>query len=1005
MYDKTNADPCSVCGGTDTKLVDGFYYCVECGTQDVNIRQTLIENKSLADGTFTIRQKRKLTTKIQENNKLSGEWHKWHSYNFILVGLADELIAAGAKPSFKMKVLWLWTEYIKKFQNKEELGLSIENQRNYSDVVEESHEETMKRKKKSKPLKMTKDLSVMKKTLLFSILYIALNLDDSEIQMSDLMRFLREGRLDLTNCKKYIPKEIKVKLVPGWATFNKSSYSDIEDAMLTSLSLLNCFNIAPRLPDLRKMVDKFIKELCLPADFKNLVLSLMQLVPCDYLEINISEMKSMLRLPSYECVVMSYVLVAFKMCFGLDDDYEYKVSGIVDRINQDNCYLKSYKLGSYSEPTGRLFSFKEWCNFIQVRKIILSKYYLHMAEGYLHDFDDYVYMEHTQQATQTKSTKLTDEIIMKLLERLPFKSEVKIIPKSEFKPTITPLSTYTELVMEYFNDPDLRLMFSEDFTQYSLMYAVENLYLQDTNGVRNILQGINERNKLIKPEIYGLLQSKTLNVEKVYVRNCDNKNWHITNQPKAEHVQKVKESNGNDKHSDHGYDSNTEIESSDTELNCKEISDEFTEDKLETKVTHELIIEENIDTNIFDEDFDEIMEQCKVEEVDEVLDHLDIQDSSIPNNSVTQNNGVNDNLYSDNIDVKDDESYWNEDPELSFNPNTFNRERTIRELVLASCKKYKIKIPKEYDTKQPKKRKPDFVKDKAGESSAKKPRISNPNRKYTKSSTVKDEVNELIAAYYKNLQHDVLFQLSEHVKSVVNNKDDTQESQNLMTVPGDETFDAVDDNEAHENIDKSVILDGNDSVQCVNEQDQDEEQNKEQTNEANNSDPKFNEKVYDIRQLYVKINDESDTDDPFDIIGDPVISEILDRKIEEIEKNKNSAKFIQQKPEINNDDSDDDIPLSILRDEKLTMNKPKANLELLVKKSTEIKEFNYWKRDYAANKLNKSHNLNDVFHQELDTNFPKSFYFVIRECALMLETTPYLLYKAMLNLENRLLAL
>ena len=53
---------------------------------------------------------------------VSGEWYKWHAYNFIIQGLADELVDAGAKPTFKLKLLWIWTRYIKKYQNKDALG-------------------------------------------------------------------------------------------------------------------------------------------------------------------------------------------------------------------------------------------------------------------------------------------------------------------------------------------------------------------------------------------------------------------------------------------------------------------------------------------------------------------------------------------------------------------------------------------------------------------------------------------------------------------------------------------------------------------------------------------------------------------------------------------------------------------------------------------------------------------------------------------------------------------
>lgn len=58
------SEPCQVCGCTELKLIDGFYYCVECDTQNTNVRETVIDHKSLGDGTFALSTRRKV--KIQD---------------------------------------------------------------------------------------------------------------------------------------------------------------------------------------------------------------------------------------------------------------------------------------------------------------------------------------------------------------------------------------------------------------------------------------------------------------------------------------------------------------------------------------------------------------------------------------------------------------------------------------------------------------------------------------------------------------------------------------------------------------------------------------------------------------------------------------------------------------------------------------------------------------------------------------------------------------------------
>lgn len=59
-------DPCTVCGGTDLKLIDGFYYCMECNTQNTNVRETVVEQQILADGTIGVATRRKIV-KLQDS--------------------------------------------------------------------------------------------------------------------------------------------------------------------------------------------------------------------------------------------------------------------------------------------------------------------------------------------------------------------------------------------------------------------------------------------------------------------------------------------------------------------------------------------------------------------------------------------------------------------------------------------------------------------------------------------------------------------------------------------------------------------------------------------------------------------------------------------------------------------------------------------------------------------------------------------------------------------------
>uniref|UniRef100_A0A2A4JE75 TATA box-binding protein-associated factor RNA polymerase I subunit B n=1 Tax=Heliothis virescens TaxID=7102 RepID=A0A2A4JE75_HELVI len=561
-------EPCGVCSGTDLELKDGFYYCMECGTQNTDVRETVVEDKALGNGTFAIGTRRKILIKDNET-QMSGEWYKWHAYNFIISGLADELVAAGAKPSFKLKLLWIWTRYIKKYQNKEDMGLAKkpadgieENMTLPSFMMEENStsnpvpDEEMEQDQDEGAKKSVKknvivegskrDIKFLSKGVIMAMLYLALNLDESDIQLSHIIRFIKEKHLNFSNITRFLPKDINVKTIQGlWTSFINSKVCNMHTVRKLAMSLLRKLDLGtPKVPNLRKIVDNILAELCLPNDMKPLIYALMHFNRCDFMDMSNKTKDHLVKLPDYEGVVMSYVLVAMKMCFGLDGVYEEKLSDAVENINNDRNLPKSHKIGKYSEPSTRLFSFREWCSYMQFRKMTLCQSCLNMAEQHCLDIDDYVYMEHVGEMPHNNKD-LQDETAIDIINRIPTEDEGRVIPKHLFFPSLTPMSDYTEIVMDHSQDPG---KLSEDFTQYSLKYACEHLELVDT--AENIIKGVSEDGKITSELILGTIVQKKSKTEMIYVKNCENKNWMTTKPPKMEHVLCEEQNTSDDRESD-----------------------------------------------------------------------------------------------------------------------------------------------------------------------------------------------------------------------------------------------------------------------------------------------------------------------------------------------------------------------------------------------------------------------------------------------------------------------
>ncbi|KAH9633281.1 hypothetical protein HF086_000880, partial [Spodoptera exigua] len=1052
------ADPCVVCGGTDQKLIDGFYYCVECGTQNTNIRETVIDHKSLGDGTFAISTRRKIFKIHDSKIEMSPEWYKWHAYNFIILGLADELVAAGANPSFKLKLLWIWTRYIRKYQNKDDLVLAKPSQDNNDNInltsfmVEENSNNTInedvneEENVEDKPTKFKgvnnimdgsrRDIKFLSKGVILAMLYLALNLDESDIQLSHLYRFIKEKHLNFSNILRFVPDDIHVKTLQKlWTNFLHSKIVNMHFLRALAMSLLRKLDLGtPKVPNLRKIIDNILLELCLPNDLKPLIYSLMQFYQCDFLDVSNKSKERLSRVPDYEGVVMSYVLVAIKLCFGLDGNYEERLSDVVDKINVDKDLQKSHRNGKYSEPSSRLFSFREWCNYLQFRKITLSKCCLYMAEQYCLDTDDQVYIEHTSDRPQN-TKDLQDETAMDLIKKIPENNEGRVIPKDGFIPTLTPTYEYTDIIIEHSQDPELRYLLSEDFTQYSLKYACDDLELLDDNA-ENIIKGVSDNRKISNKNILGTIVTKKCKTEMVYVKNCENKNWMKTNPPTMEHVHcEDVQNSSTDKESDHGYDSenptNEKEVIKETE-NVDELTDVSMKETEKEHIREFIITEEDNEKNIFDDSFEELdlkdeIEQANDEELDPPIDEL-----PLPNNE-----SINDDRASIS-DMSDHESMV-----PIFNPETFDREQTIKELVLMACKKYRIPIPNEYRNKEPRKRKADVMRDED---------IHREPRKRTKTSVAenKQKVAELVSGYYDHQRLDFFNKLQNEVSLAIRNSApfgglepnlndianitnaNVTQTESLNTTGVDVAALSSRTSVLSENVENQLTI--NPETSALQTQ-SDKEQNADKTDvfeevidehteqklfedeeEMNiddlilesKVDPKFDDNKYDTEQLYLKIKMEEEDEEEEDntsLLQDPNFDEIINKKLEEGK----TGFFSTSKPEKvekvktkYESDSDDEVPLKMLQEEKKMIEARiewEENFEPLIKKEN-IAEYKYWFRHYDHDFMARSKDWHKKFDEELKENTPSSFYFVIKECATVINSTTFNIYKHMQNLEK-----
>lgn len=115
---------CEVCGEKTFQLREGYYYCIECGTQKQHIRAVDLT----AEDNFNETVVRKTIRQPKDESKAKDiDVTSWEFYNYVLRGFLQELLNMGAKPELKLMTLQVWAAYMGRmevaFCNKNALGL------------------------------------------------------------------------------------------------------------------------------------------------------------------------------------------------------------------------------------------------------------------------------------------------------------------------------------------------------------------------------------------------------------------------------------------------------------------------------------------------------------------------------------------------------------------------------------------------------------------------------------------------------------------------------------------------------------------------------------------------------------------------------------------------------------------------------------------------------------------------------------------------------------------
>lgn len=287
-----------------------------------------------------------------------------------------------------------------------------------------------------------KENDAVGRPFVFAMLWLALNQERDDVQLSDLLRYAQESHIKFNDVSSFLPENVKSTHTVN--SFRKSADEFQSHLALRAraLAIAQTINLRTlRMPDLSKLCRRYVEELCLPPVIADFAGKLIAFCP-PQMKVHFTNNPSM-AVPNYEGRAMAYILFILKLFFGLDNEREYHISKAAQKINE--------KLTEFDERQTHLFVWTEWKHFIEMRNIIVAQCHFSTAihldsntEKRPDLFIDYLQKAAENSTAQDSYRKLQMDNIKVIFEQVLKLHEHQTMPMPSitFPPTLTPLSTY-----------------------------------------------------------------------------------------------------------------------------------------------------------------------------------------------------------------------------------------------------------------------------------------------------------------------------------------------------------------------------------------------------------------------------------------------------------------------------------------------------------------------------------------------------------------------------------
>ncbi|KAF5272113.1 hypothetical protein FQA39_LY01196 [Lamprigera yunnana] len=281
---------------------------------------------------------------------------------------------------------------------------------------------------------------VLMRNKIYAVIYLGLLINKDNIQLGDLLRFIREGHLSFHNVLHFFPEDCLDKVLNLRRWNDRQHFLTHLGIRKTTAQIAHFLDVTSYVPiqDIVQLCRRYCKELNLPDEVLGYCINLFAKVP-PRMKFN----NKTLIIPNYEGRAISTIIFILKLMFGMDNQTEHHFSKLAQDLNA---------CPEFGDE--KMFVWDDWIHYLYYRKLLLIQHHFPTQNSFADNDDvqntnlavNFLNDQYAKCETDLELTK-ESEILHSLLKKCCDK-HCQLTETITFPPSLTPFRSYSEILVK-----------------------------------------------------------------------------------------------------------------------------------------------------------------------------------------------------------------------------------------------------------------------------------------------------------------------------------------------------------------------------------------------------------------------------------------------------------------------------------------------------------------------------------------------------------------------------